>query len=65
MLTALPVFRPSETMVVDTLGPVMEVQDKDQMEEEEEEVEEDMEDDEEDEVVSFGLCNKVLVKSQM
>lgn len=32
MLTSLPVYRPSQTMVVASLGPVMEVEDKDEAE---------------------------------
>lgn len=43
LMKALPTFRPSETMIVDSLGPVVEFKDNDEIEEEEEE--ENMEDD--------------------
>ncbi|KAG7171454.1 guanine nucleotide-binding protein-like 3 homolog [Homarus americanus] len=54
MLKALPTYRPSQTMVVDSLGPVMEVNDQEELEEESEEEEEKMEEEEEG-IVEGGL----------
>lgn len=61
MFKALPTYRPSQTMLVDSLGPVREVKDvEDNIEEEvEEEMDEEMEDSEEslvDQVLSKDVC---------
>ena len=58
MIKALPVHRPSQTMVVESLGPVREVRDQERRENDEssemdDDSEEEKEEEEEEQLVSF------------
>ncbi|XP_045594096.2 guanine nucleotide-binding protein-like 3 homolog [Procambarus clarkii] len=63
MLSALPTFRPSQTMLVDSLGPVMEVKDgEDNMDEEDAAEEDEIDDDDEEDEVEDMEDNEEVVE---